>query len=93
MLTGVGVLTAAVGIVNTGELVTPSATVTDDGTAAVDGLLLVKVITAPPAGAGAFSVKRFPVVDTPPDTDAGDNVSADTVSGFTTSVSVLLMPL
>ena len=56
-------LTAELVIVKTGEAVAPAATVTDAGTAATAGLLLVSVTTPPPTGAAAFRVTRLPVAE------------------------------
>jgi hypothetical protein len=45
------------------------------------GLLLASVTTAPPTGAGPFSVTVFRVVDDPPSTDAGFRVSTEGLGG------------
>ena len=92
MVTVTGAPTAVVVTVKFGEVV-PVATVTDAGTAAIAGLSLMSVTTAPAAAAAAVSVTRFPVVESPPFTDVGERVSADSASGFTTSVSVFETPL
>jgi hypothetical protein len=64
-------------------VVAPAATVTDGGTVATLGLLLVNATTAPPAGAAALSV-TVPVLFAPPVTVAG--FSATEVSaGLTVS--------
>src|SRR5690349_24791998 len=54
-------------------VVAPAATVTDGSTVATLGLLLVKVTTAPPAGAAALSV-TLPVLFAPPVSVAGFSV-------------------
>lgn len=53
----------------------PRGTVTLAGTVAAAGLLLVSVITAPPAGAGFVSV-TVPVDEAPPATEVGLTVRA-----------------
>jgi len=93
MLTGVDELTELVVMVNAGDTVAPPATVTEAGTVAAAGLLLVSVTTAPPAGAGPFSVTVFAVVDVPPSTDAGDNVTTDGLGASTVNVPGRLAPL
>ena len=85
-------VTAVVVIVNAGDTVVPPATVTEAGTVVL-GSLLVSVTTAPPAGAGPFSVTVFAVVEVPPSTDAGDNVTVEAVSGPTVKVAGTLTPL
>src|ERR1700750_2457475 len=54
-------------------VVAPAATVTDGGTVATLGLLLVNATTAPPAGAAALSV-TLPVLFAPPVSVAGFSV-------------------
>ena len=49
-----------------GDVVAPSGTTTETGTAATDGLLLESVTAYPPGGAGAFSNTRLSVVVAPP---------------------------
>ena len=61
--------TAEVVIVNV-ALVAPAATVTLAGTWAADVLLLVRVTTAPPDGAGPVKV-TVPADEVPPVTEAG----------------------
>jgi hypothetical protein len=80
-------------MVNVGELVVPAGTVTEAGTVAMAALLLDNVTTAPIAGAAAFSVTLFAVVETPPVTVVGFRVRELSATGFTVSVSVLLTPL
>jgi len=92
IVTGVLTATAVVVMVNAGDTVAPAATVTEAGTVAAAGLLLVSVITAPPAGAGPFSVTVFAVVDVPPTTDAGDNVTTDGLGASTVKVPGRLTP-
>jgi len=78
----VATVTAVVVIVNAGDTVAPAATVTVPGTVAA-ALLLISVTTAPPAGAGPFSVTVFAVVDVPPTTDPGLRFTADALGGCT----------
>jgi hypothetical protein len=63
-------------------LVEPAATVTVDGTVAVEVLLLFNEITAPPAGACPFNV-TVPVEPVPPFTVAGLSESDDREGRFT----------
>jgi hypothetical protein len=65
----------------------PAATVTLAGTFATAVLLLDSVTTVPPAGAALPSF-TVPVVEVPPITVAGLNVTDDSVGGFTVSVAV-----
>jgi hypothetical protein len=65
--------TAEVVIVNV-ALVAPAATVTLAGTWAADVLLLVRVTTAPPDGAGPVKV-TVPVDEVPPFTELGLSVT------------------
>jgi hypothetical protein len=78
-------------IVKTGDAVAPAATVTEAGTA-TPGSLLVKLTSAPPAGAGPFRLIVFDVVATPPTTEAGERTGVFT-SGFTVRLAVLVVPL
>jgi hypothetical protein len=81
--------TAVVVIVNEGETVPPAATVTEAGTVAL-GSLLESVTTAPSDGAGPLRVKVLSVVDPPPTTDVGDNVTAETLGCKTVKVAVFV---
>ena len=92
IVTGVLAATAVVVMVNAGDTVAPPATVTEGGTVAA-GLLLISVTTAPAAGAGPFNVIVFKVVDVPPKTDAGDNVTAEGLGGNTVKIAVAAGPL
>jgi hypothetical protein len=69
--------TAVVMIVNGAETVDPPATVTDCGTAATEGLELLKVMVAPPAGAADVRVTVFALVGWPPTTGEGESVNAE----------------
>lgn len=69
-----------------------AATVTLDGTVATDVLLLVKVTTAPPLGAGPLSV-TVPVDEVPPSTDVGFRVTELGTGGFTVNVALFVVPL
>jgi hypothetical protein len=66
-----------------------AATVTLAGTAATDVLLLVRVATAPPEGAGPFSF-TVPVDELPPWTDVGLNVTEVRVAAVTVKVAVFV---
>jgi|SRR5271165_3185010 len=59
-------------------VVIPAVTVTVAGTCAAAALLLDRVTTAPPAGAGPFKV-TVPVEVLPPKTDAGLMLTEETV--------------
>jgi len=76
-------------------LVEPAGTVTLDGTVAREVLLLERVTTVPPLGAGEPSV-TVPMESSPPFTVPGFKVSeerlADGAGGVTVSVAVLLTP-
>jgi len=78
-------------MVKTGDAVAPAATVTEAG-GATPGSLLVKFTRMPPAGAGAFKVTLFAVVETPPTTVVGDRAGV-AMNGFTVRTAVLLTPL
>ena len=72
----------------------PVATVTEAGQAATPGRLLVKVTTAPPAGAGPLSF-TVPVAFDPALTDVGlivRETSATGTGGFTARVAVRVAP-
>lgn len=97
MVTLVAAVTAVVEMVKAGDVVAPAATVTVAGTVAAVVLLLVRLTTAPPAGAGLFSVTVFCAAGLPPTTDAGDSVTSDTEDaappgGLTTRVAVAVAP-
>ena len=88
-MTGVELATALVVTVKL-ALVAPAATVTLAGTEAA-ALLLDSVTTAPPAGAGAFSV-TVPVAELPPVTLVGLTVSDEALGGSTVSEAVRVAP-
>ena len=89
MVTGVELATALVVTLKL-AVVPPAATVTLAGTAAA-ALLLDSVTTAPPAGAGAFSV-TVPVEPVPPVTLVGLTFSDETLGGSTVSEAVRVAP-
>ena len=91
IIAGVVAVTAVVVMLNAADTVAPAATVTVAGAVAAP-LLLISITTAPPAGAGPFSVTVFAVVDPPPTTDAGDNVTTVGTGGCTVRVPVPLPP-
>lgn len=66
-----------------------SATVTLTGTVAADVLLLDSVTTAPPAGAGPFSVS-VPVDELPPLTEVGLSATEVRFAAVTVKVAVLV---
>ena len=90
MFADVTAMTGVVVMANV-AVVAPAATVTEAGTAATVVLLLVSVTTAPPAGAGPFSV-TVPVLPLPPATTDGFNVT-EPRRGFTTRAAVFVTPL
>jgi len=68
-----------------------AATVTLAGTCAAAELLLDRVTTAPPVGAGPFNV-TVPVEDVAPITEAGLRVTELKVAAVTVKVTVLVAP-
>jgi hypothetical protein len=72
MVTGVDAATCVVVIVNFADVV-PAGTVTLAGATAA-GDELWRVTTASPAGAGAFKVTVFKVVERPATVETGDRV-------------------
>jgi hypothetical protein len=62
------------------------------GTVATDGLLLERETTAPPLGAGPFSVS-VPVERFPPVTVVGLRLSEESIGGITLSEAVWGVPL
>jgi hypothetical protein len=91
IVTVAAVVTVLLAMVNV-ALLAFAATVTDAGTVAAALLLLVRVTTAPPAGAGPVSV-TVPALFAPPVTEVGLAVMAESAVGLTVSVAVLLTPL
>ena len=77
------VVTLNVAVVAFGAMVTPA------GTLAAAVLLLPSVTSAPPAGAGPFSV-TVPVDELPPRTDVVLNVTELSVAAVTVKVAVLV---
>ena len=77
-------------IVNT-AVVALAGTVTLAGTCAALVLLLERVTTAPPAGAGPFKV-TVPVEVAPPGTEAGLSVVELTIGRFTVKAAVCVAP-
>lgn len=73
-------------------VVAPAATATLTGTVAAAVLLLVRVTTAPPAGAGPFSV-TVPVEEVPPVTDVGLKVTELGTGAFTVRVALCVAVL
>ena len=72
-------------------LVLPAGTVTLAGTVAAPVLLLDKLTTAPPLGAGALSV-TVPVEELPPVTLVGLRLREESVGGVTVSEAVRVVP-
>jgi hypothetical protein len=68
-----------------------AATVTLAGTVAVEVLLLVRVTTAPPAGAGPLRV-TFPVDNVPPFTVLGFKLTELSVAAVTVRLAVRVEP-
>ena len=90
MVTGVLVVTGLVVAVKV-AVVAFGATVTLAGTWTAAGLLLVRLTTAPPAGASP-EILTVPVEDVPPRTDAGLTEMPLTVGVVTVKVAVLITP-
>jgi hypothetical protein len=82
--------TAEVVIVNV-ALVAPAATVTLAGTWAAVVLLLVRVTTAPPDGAGPVKV-TVPVDEVPPITELGLRLTEVSAAAVTVRVAVFVTP-
>jgi hypothetical protein len=72
-------------------VVAPAGTVTLAGTAAADGLELASATTAPPAGAGLFSL-TVAVDGEPPVTLVGLSVIADKIGALTVRLAVRVSP-
>lgn len=87
MVTAVLLATGIVVTVNV-AVVAFAATVTLSGTIAA-GLLLVRVTTAPPAGAAALSV-TVPVDGLPPLTEVGRTLTELRAADLTVNVAVLM---
>ena len=85
MVTAVLIATGTVVAVKV-AVVAPAATVTVGGTVAA-GLLLVRVTTAPPTGAGPLRV-TVPVEGLPPITLVGFTVAEDIVTGTGVTIRV-----
>jgi hypothetical protein len=81
-LTGVVVITNVI-------LLEPAARVTFAGTLATAGLLVCRVMTAPPLGAGPFNV-TVPVELTPPTTELGLLLIEDKLAVLIVRVAVRL---
>jgi len=73
-------------------VVAPAATVTVAGTVAAAVLLLLRVTTAPPVGAGPFSV-TVPVDELPPVTDVGFKLTELGAGALTASAAVCVVLL
>ena len=82
--------TAEVVTVNV-ALVAPAATVTLAGTWAAVVLLLVRVTTAPPDGAGPVKV-TVPVDEVPPITELGLRLTEVSAAAVTVRVAVFVTP-
>ena len=72
-------------------VVLPAGTVTLASTVATDVLLLVRVTTAPPDGAGPVKV-TVPVDDVPPITEVGLRVTEVSAAAVTVKVAVFVTP-
>ena len=93
MVTGVFALTAVVVILKPADVVAPAPNLTDAGSVATAGLLLVTVTVAPAVGAGASSVTVFVApAAAPPTTDEGERFTEATPSGVTVRVAVACTP-
>ena len=71
-------------------VVEPATTVTFAGTWAAAVSLLVRLTTAPPAGAGLSSV-TFPVEDTPPSTVVGLKLTEPSAATGAVTVNVAVL--
>jgi hypothetical protein len=91
IVTDVAVVTALL-VAVTVAVVAPAATVIEAGTVAAAVLLVVSVTTVTPFGAAPFRV-IVPVLFAPPVTAVGLRDKAESATGFTVSVAVLLTPL
>src|SRR5260370_6779436 len=91
MVTEVDAATALVLTVNV-ALLAPAGTVTVAGTVAAAVLLLVRLTTAPPLGAGPLSV-TVPVEGFPPVTLTGFRPSKERVAGGVTVSEAVCVPL
>jgi len=89
MVSGVSLATGIVVTVNV-AVVAFAATVTLAGTVAAAVLLLLSVTTAPPVGAGPFSV-TVPLEEVPPVTDVGLKLTELGCGAFTFSVAVCVV--
>jgi hypothetical protein len=87
--TTVLLVTAVVVIVNVAD-VAPASTVTVAGGSATVESPLVSVTTAPPVGAGPFSITALWVVEWPPTTLVGDSRSDATEGESTVKLAVLV---
>ena len=87
--TTVLLVTAVVVIVNVAD-VAPASTVTVGGGSATVESPLVSITTAPPVGAGPFSITALCVVVWPPTTLVGDNRSDATEGEFTVKLAVFI---
>ena len=72
-------------------VVLPAGTVTLASTVATDVLLLVRVTTAPPDGAGPVKI-TVPVDEVPPFTEAGLRLTEVSVAAVTVKVVVFVTP-
>ena len=72
-------------------VVLPAGTVTLASTVATDVLLLVRVTTAPPDGAGPVKV-TVPVDEVPPFTEAGLRLTEVSAAAVTVKVAVFVTP-